>query len=188
MKLVLVAFAGLLSASPLVRSVTVGRARVDLEDTTFTEVASLLGEAPIVRVGDAGGSRAQACYRFGRSTPTTFYLESSEMGGDQRITQVDVVGPGAATAAEEPIIAARCARIAVLTAGTTDRGVKLGLTRRDVERLLRAAGRDSAGITLYAKSERSRRGARALDVSSWLRVRYRGGRVAAFSTGVVTTD
>ena len=175
-------------ASPLVRHVTVGPARVELEETTFEAVAKQLGYAPLAHTGDAGGSRTQVCYATGGTRGARYYLESSEMGGGDRITQVDVVGAGSSTAAEEPVIASRCRTLASgAGAERTDRGIRLGLSREAVDRSLALHGRDSAGVTLYEKSEDHGTGPSAYNVASWFRVRYASGRVAAFSTGVVSS-
>jgi hypothetical protein len=176
------------AGSPLVARVTIGPATIALEETTFAAVAQQLGEAPITRAGDAGGSRAQACYATIGPRQTIYYLESGEMGGGERIMQVDAVGVGTATAAEDAIIATHCRTLASgAKAATTDRGIMLYQLRAEVERRLHSRGRDSAGVTLYSKAEKRGTGARAYDVSSWFRVRYRQGRVVAFSTGVVST-
>jgi hypothetical protein len=185
---VLICCAAATLASPLVRHVTVGPAKIELEETTFAAVAKQLGNAPIAQTGDAGGSRAQACYATGGTRGSRYYLESSEMGGGVRITQVDVVGGGSSTAAEDSIIATRCRTLASnAAAAETDRGIMLGLSRKAVERRLTLHGRDSAGVTLYEKSEDHGTGSKAYNVASWFRVRYRSGRVVAFSTGVVSS-
>jgi hypothetical protein len=176
------------AVAPLVARVTIGPATIALEETTFAAVAKQLGEAPIIHAGDAGGSRAQSCYATGGPQRTIYYLESDEMGGGERIMQVDVVSEGAATAAEDSILATHCRTIAAgAKTATTDRGITLHQLRADVERRLQSRGRDSAGIALYAKSEEHGAGAQAYDVSSWFRVRYLRGRVVAFSAGVVST-
>ncbi|MEP6729195.1 MAG: hypothetical protein ABJE10_01090 [bacterium] len=173
--------------SPLVAHVTIGPATIALEETTFAAVAKQLGEAPIVRAGDAGGGRAQTCYATSGPRPTVYYLESGEMGGGERIMQVDAVSAGTATAAEDSIIATRCHTLAPgTTAAKTDRGIMLDQSRADVERRLQVVGRDSAGVTLYSKSEEHGTSA-SYDISSWVRVRYIAGRVAAFSAGVVSS-
>ncbi len=189
MKVVLIGLSAAAAlASPLVRHVTVGPARVALEKTTFAVVAKQIGYAPLARTGDAGSSRTQACYAAGGTRGTRYYLESSEMGGGDRVTQVDVVGAGSVTAAEDSIIASRCMSLAPDAPGaSTDRGIMLGLSRKAVDRRLVQHGRDSAGVTLYEKSEDHGSGQNAYSVASWFRVRYTRGRVAAFSTGVVSS-
>ena len=175
-------------ASPLTSRVTLGSATIRLEETTFASVARKLGDASIMHVGDAGGSRYQACYAANGTAPARYYLESGEMGGGDRVMQVDAVGVDVATAAEDPIIATHCRTLLPGTPPlTTNRGIRLGLTRADVERRVQRRGRDSAGVMLYERSDAHGRGALAYDVFSWLRVRYSNGRVAAFSTGVVSS-
>src|SRR4051812_2405562 len=102
----LVVAAGL--ASPLTSRVTLGTATIRLEEATFASVAKKLGPAPITHVGDAGGSRYQACYAASQPRPARYYLESGEMGGGDHVMQVDAVAPGVATAAEDPVIATSC--------------------------------------------------------------------------------
>jgi hypothetical protein len=175
-------------ASPLTSRVILGSATIRLEETTFASVARKLGEASIIHVGDAGGSRYQACYAASGPVPARYYLESGEMGGGDRVMQVDAVGVDVATAAEDPVIATNCRALLPGTPPlTTNRGIRLGLTRADVERRVQRRGCDSAGVTLYERSEDHGRGANASNVFSWLRVRYSNGRVAAFSTGVVSS-
>lgn len=174
--------------SPITTRASLGIATITLEKTTFHDVARTLGSAPIAHVGDAGGSRYQACYRADGPTPATYYLESGEMGSGTRVMQVGGVGPGAATAAEDPVIATRCrALVSGARPLTTDRGIALGLARADVERRVRGHGRDSSGVTLYEWSEDHGRGVDAYNVYSWLRVRYHNGRVAASSTGTISS-
>jgi hypothetical protein len=181
-------FVAVAAGSPLVGRVTIGPATIALEETTFAAVAKQLGEAPITRLGDAGGSRAQACYETSGPRQTIYYLESGEMGGGERIMQVDAVSVGTVTAAEDSIIATHCRALASGTrAATTDHGIMLYQLRAEVERRLHSPGRDSSGVTLYSKAETRGTGTRAYDVSSWFRVRYLRGRVVAFSTGVVST-
>jgi hypothetical protein len=176
------------TASPLVRRVTIASAEIELEETTFATVAKRLGIAPIVRAGDAGGSRAQVCYATRAPSQTKYYLESSEMGGGEHITHIDVVAAGSVTAAEDPVIATQCALLPPGSAGArTDHGIMLGLTRTQVEKRLHLHGRDSASIFLYEKSEDLGTGVNAYNVSSWFRVRYASGHVTAFSTGAVSS-
>jgi hypothetical protein len=175
-------------AAPLTTSVTIGPATITLEESTFVTVAKQLGDSPLSQRGDAGESRVQTCYVTAGARPTTYFLESGEMGGGDHIVQVDVVGSRRTTAAEAPIIATRCTKLAAaIPTARTDRGLRLGLSRSDVERRLNVRGRERAGVTVYEKEEKRQDGARVFDVSSWVRVRYVGGRVAAFSVGLVST-
>jgi hypothetical protein len=176
-------------AVPLAASVTIGPAKIALENTTFAMVAEQLGNAQLVHAGDAGGSRVQACYVTAGHAPTTYYLESSEMGGGDHITQVDVVGAGSTTAAGGPVIALHCSTLTSrIGTARTNSGIMLGSSRAQVERQLRLRGRDSASVTLYEKSEKHGSGSKAYDVFSWARVRYLKGRVTAFSVGKVSTS
>lgn len=176
------------AASPITSRVRIGTATIRLEETTFDRVARQLGPTPIAHVGDAGGSRYQACYAASGPAPARYYLESGEMGGGDHIIQVDAVGAGVASAAPDPVIASQCRS---LLPGAlpirTDRGVILGLARAEVEHRVHLHGRDSAGVTIYDRSEDHGRGSGAYNVFSWLRVRYANGRVAAFSTGTVSS-
>jgi hypothetical protein len=177
------------AAAPLAASVTIGPAKIELEETTFAAVAKQLGEVRLAHTGDAGGSRVQACYVTAGHAPTTYYLESGEMGGGDRIMHLDVVGAGSTTAAEDTVIATRCTTLASrVRSARTNSGIMLGLSRAQVERRLQMRGRDSAGVTLYDKSEAHGRGPSAYDVSSWVRVRYLKGRVRAFSVGMVSSS
>ena len=174
--------------APLATRISIGPATIVLEESTFATVARQLGDAPLSQQGDAGDSRVQACYVTAGPAPTTYYLESGEMGGGDHILQVDVVGPNRTTAAAAPIIAKRCSRLAAgMRIATTERGLALGMSRVDFERRLHMRGREHGGVTLYEKAEKREERARVFDVTSWVRVRYVAGRVAAFSVGLVST-
>jgi hypothetical protein len=168
-----------------VEVVTLGNVRIVLTETTFAAVANKLGRAPLAHAGDAGGSRTQACYRSADPQPTTYYLESGEMGANEQIMQVDVISAGSAAATPDPPIARECRVLAPATTARTDRGIRLGLSRAEVDRRLRVRGRDSAGIAIYDRSEKRRIGGRTYDAWAWLHVRYLENRVVAFSAGAV---
>lgn len=175
--------------APLATRISIGPATIVLEESTFATVARQLGDAPLSHQGDAGASRVQACYATVGPSPTTYYLESGEMGGGDHILQVDVVSASRTTAAPSPVIAKRCTRLAAsIHVATTERGLALGLSRADFEGRLHMRGRERGGVTFYEKAEKRQKGARVFDVSSWVRVRYLGGRVAAFSVGLVSTS
>lgn len=186
--LALLCLGGVVPTSPLVTHVSIGAASIVLEESTFATAAKQLGTASLVRFGDGGDGRVQACYQVPGAAGATYYLDSGEMGGGERIMEVEVVGRGQSTAAASPVIATNCAVLAADT-GTamTETGLRLGLSRAEAERLLQILGSERDGVALYERTEKSVEGARVVDVSSRIRIRYVRGRVAAFSAELLST-
>ena len=113
---------------------------------TLAKVAGLLGRASVNERGDASTSLHWLCYRATTKADTTVVIiESSEMGGGTLLTSFSLFRPGGDASLEQ-----RCAPLDVPPASiVTDRGVRLGLPRAEVEQLLGPATKDSAGITIY---------------------------------------
>ena len=181
MKAFVIAIALAVTGPLPVEVVTVGGVRVRLAETSFAAIEKSLGPVRRVSAGDGEAGRTQSCYRTPGAVPTTVYFTSGEMGGGKKITEVSVVGSKSAAADYYPSIASACGVLRATAFNIqTDRGVKLGMTRSAVERLVGRAGRDSAGVTTYEADGVRRRNGVRYDVTSKLRVRYETDRVTAF--------
>ena len=183
-----VPFAYVTGAKLPVERITLGSLSLSLGETSFANVATRLGTAPIVHAGDAGESRYQACYRSPAPDNATYYLASDELGSGERITQFEAIAPGAATAAQDSPLAHVCRQLTRRLRVRTDRGVELGVARHEIERRLGGPGRDSSGVVIYSGSEIRR--ANDFRATAWsvLRLRYNGGRLVAFAAAAGITD
>lgn len=171
-----------------VERLTLGSLSLSLGVTSFDQVASRLGASPIAHTGDAGESRYQACYVSPGAHRATYYIESDEMGSGERVTQVEAIAPGARAAAEDSLLAGECPPLATPIHVRTDRGIELGLSRQDVERRMGGRGRDSSGVIIYSGSETRRVKDSPMTAWSFLRLRYRAGRLVAFAAAAGLTD
>ena len=146
---------------PLLSYVRVGGTRVAFESDTFStpshreatvqstvqQVERALGRTVARDTGDAAGHSRLLCYRLGGRSSDALVFESSEMGGGTRITGFNVVPAGT-----RPDLEQSCRSIPVgVQSVVTDRGIRIGLTRKEVDALLGRPGRDSAGVVLYEK-------------------------------------
>jgi hypothetical protein len=151
--------------------------RVALEQSTFGDVARMLAPATPTDSGDASSSLAWVCYRLRDSI--SLVLESDEMGSGEYIDSFELVRAGS-----RPDLERACIPLGVSPAAVqSDRGIRLGLTRREVSRRLGVIGRDSANVVIFdrllEKDGRSRDGTRQpYTESSGFIVRFRQGRVA----------
>jgi hypothetical protein len=75
-------------------------------------------------------------YRLTGDVPMSLLLESDEIGGGECIDNLELVPTGS-----RPDMEADCVDVDIpASAVTTDDGIKLGLTRREVEKCLSATG------------------------------------------------
>ncbi len=133
----------------------VGNQRVTFNATmTLKQVAAMLGKADTNTRGDASESQTWLCYRAAAAGDTaTLAVESDEIGGGVHVTSFDLFRLGADSGLER-----HCALLHVAPRSiVTDRGITLGMTRSQVQRVLGRATRDSAGVAAYEWS-RERRG------------------------------
>ena len=191
----LAAFAGPPDLPPLLRYLTVGTVRIAFESPEgtaahFRYVDEALGRSR--RPTAATDERAMsACYRprpDSLAGAVTLLFESDEMGSPENLTEFEVI-----PADSRPEVERGCARLDVPAAAiVTDLGLRLGLTRAQVVRLLGRPVRDRDGVAEFERvSERAMRvGASVdrVDIFSALTVTFRDGRVVAFSGAVGDTD
>ena len=181
------------SASPLLSYVIVGPHRVAFAPDTIREagrrfvlapatlqsVTLLLGPAAASDSGDAGESNRWVCYRLAGTPAMSLVLESGEMGGGKWLTGFTFVPAGS-----RPDLERECARSALAaTSVQTDHGLRLGLTRNQVNARLGAVGRDSAGVVLYERSVQvgKEEAPESYTKGSGFTVTLGAGRVVAFS-------
>ena len=153
-----------------------------LKQTTFEDLFRIFKPATVNGRGDASTSLNWVCYRLGADASTSLILESDEMGGGQYIDGFEIVPAGS-----RPDLERECVALDILPSDfETDRGIRLGLTRRDVRKRLGVTGRDSAGVVIFErgldKSHRLRDGTREQYFeSSSFTLRFRDDRVVEIS-------
>lgn len=181
--------------APLLQYLMVGARRIAFESpertvARFRYVDQALG--PARRPGaPADGRPTSACYRPAPDAlagPMTLLFESDEMGNPEDLTEFELIPAGT-----RPDVERGCLKIDVAAgAVVTDRGIRLGLTRAAVMRLLGTPVRDRDGVAEFELvTERVVRTGGAVDrydLFSALTVTFRDGRVVAFSGAVGDTD
>lgn len=180
---------------PLLQYLMVGAKRVAFESpeggtARFRYVDQALGAAR--RPGAARDDRPMsACYRptpDSLAGPVTLVFESDEMGNSEDLTEFELIPAGS-----RPEVERGCAKLAVAAGAiVTDRGIRLGLTRAEVMRLLATPIRDRDDVAEFElTTERTVRIGGAVDrydLFSSMTVTFRDGRVIAFSGAVGDTD
>jgi hypothetical protein len=160
---------------------TVGSYRLYGDSTNFGEARKLLGPAGLQRVGHGHDAVPFICYLGGDAKDAfTLVLETDdEMGGpEQNILRIRVVRRG-----YEARLERRCSPLRVRAKlPTTDRGIHLGMTRQEIEKVLGRRGRDSSGVLIYERTE-TRKGSTCptYDAVSRLALQFAGGRVVALN-------
>jgi hypothetical protein len=180
---------------PLLRFLDVGTRRVAFESPEgtvahFRYVDQALGRARRPAAA-RDGRPMSACYRpvtDSTTGPMTLLFESDEMGNPEDLTEFELIPSGS-----RPEVERGCARLDVpAVAIVTDRGIRLGLTRAAVVKLLGAPVRDHGGVAEFeAVTERTVRVGGAVDrydLFSAMTVTFRDGRVVAFSGALGDTD
>jgi hypothetical protein len=182
-------------AKPLLEYLMVGAKRIAFESAEgtaarFRYVDQALG--PARRPGAARDGRPMsACYRpipDSLAGPVTLLFESDEMGNPEDLTEFEVIPVGS-----RPEVERGCVKLAVAAGAiVTDRGIRLGLTRTAVMRLLGTPVRDRDDVAEFElTTERVVRTGGTVDrydVFSSITVTFRDGRVIAFSGAVGDTD
>ena len=183
------------SDGPLLRYLMVGTARIAFETpdgsaARFRFVDQALG--PARRPSAAtDGLPTSACYRplpDPAAGEMTLLFESDEMGSPEDLTEFELIPAGS-----RPEVERGCRRLAVASgAVVTDRGIRLGLTRAAVVRLLGTPVRDHDDVAEFEHmSERTVRVGGVVDrydQFSAITVTFRDGRVVAFSGALGDTD
>lgn len=180
---------------PLLKHLDVGTRRIAFEapdgsTARFRYVDQALGRAR--RPSAATDERPMsACYRplpDPAAGPMTLLFESDEMGDPEHLTEFELIPAGS-----RPEVERGCVPLQVYAAAiVTDRGIRLGLTRDAVIRLVGSPVREHDGVAEFEQvTEHAVRTAGSLeriDLFSALTVTFRDGRVVAFSGAVGDTD
>ena len=120
---------------------------IAIEQSTFEDVFRMLKPATVNGRGDASTALNWVCYRLGGDVSTSLILESDEMGGGTYIDGFEIVPAGS-----RPELERDCVALDVSSSDLeTDKGIRLGLTRREVKKQLGVAGRDSVGVVLFER-------------------------------------
>jgi hypothetical protein len=183
------------TGAPLLKYLTVGTSRIAFEapDGTvarFRYVDQALGRARRPTAA-TDGRPTSACYRpiaDPIAGEMTLLFESDEMGNPDDLTEFELIPAGT-----RPEVERGCRRIGVPAASiVTDRGIRLGLTRAAVVKLLGAPVRDHDDVAEFEHvTERTVRVGGAVDrydLYSAITITFRDGRVVAFSGALGDTD
>jgi hypothetical protein len=182
-------------AKPLLQYLMVGAKRIAFESpegtvARFRYVDQALG--PARRPGAARDEHPMsACYRpvaDSLAGPMTLLFESDEMGNPEDLTEFELIPVGS-----RPEVERGCAKLGVAAGAiVTDRGIRLGLTRAAVLRVLGTPVRDRDDVAEFeVTTERTTRVGGTVDhydVFSSITVTFRDGRVVAFSGAIGDTD
>ena len=182
-------------APPLLRYLMVGTHRIAFESpegTTahFRYVDQALGRARRPSAA-RDGRPMSACYRpvaDSMAGPMTLLFESDEMGNPEDLTEFELIPLGSRPEVERGCLALDVPAAAI----ATDRGIRLGLTRAAVLRLLGAPVRDHDDVAEFEQvTERTVHvggSTDRYDLYSALTITFRDGRVVAFSGALGDTD
>jgi hypothetical protein len=183
------------AGAPLLKYLTVGSSRIAFEapDGTvarFRYVDQALGRARRPTAA-TDGRPTSACYRplaDPIAGEMTLLFESDEMGNPDDLTEFELIPAGS-----RPEVERGCRRIAVAAGAiATDRGIRLGLTRAAVVKLLGAPMRDHDDVAEFEHvTERTVRVGGSVDrydLYSAITLTFRDGRIVAFSGALGDTD
>ncbi|MGH7650763.1 MAG: hypothetical protein ACREMS_02870 [Gemmatimonadaceae bacterium] len=175
------------AATPVLRYLTVGSHRIEFDvpgprRAEFSSVARILGGK-----GDAEDTSVPAlvrCYVLSGPAPHMILAFYGDETADSALTDFDL-----APASRKPGLAGKCSPLSVSPRQVvTDRGIKIGLPRADVEEVLGHSHRAIDGQPIYEvtgpRTTRSGGTARTEDISSSITITYRRQIVVAFSGGI----
>lgn len=148
----------------------------------FSTVARILGGK-----GNAEDTNVPAlirCYVLSGPAPHTILSFYGDETADSALTDFDL-----SPASRKPELRGKCSALSVSPRQVvTDRGIKIGLPRADVEEVLGQSRRAIDGQPIYEvtgpRTTRSGGTARTEDISSSITVTYRREIVVAFSGGI----
>jgi len=150
-----------------VTSIVIGSFGIKPGQTTFNDVASRLGVAPIGQRGDAGEFQMWVCYTLS-AVHARLWLTSSELGGREYIDGFVVKNePQAAVEAGCPTIAGAASVVA------TDQGIGLGSAESSITAALGKPNETPDSVIYYAYLGKDGE----YDVSSVLALKIQNGAV-----------
>jgi hypothetical protein len=176
---------------PLLRYLTVGTHRIDFDipgrgAARFASVGDVLGGKS---ESDSVGLVPTRCYVLNGPAPHMILAFYGDPMGTGALTDFDLT-----PAARRPELAGRCTKLDVSPrAVVTDRGVRVGLPRDDVEESLGKSRRAIDGQPIYELTQERR--TKLADgttyseaISSSISITYRNRKVVAFSGGIIEGD
>jgi hypothetical protein len=179
------------TARPLLRYLTVGTHRIDFDApgrgaARFASVAEALGGKA---EPDSVGMVPTRCYVLNGPAPHMILAFYGDPMGTGALTDFDLT-----PAARKPELAGRCSKLDVNPRSiVTDRGVRIGLPRDDVEESLGKSRRAIDGQPIYEQTQERR--TKLADgtmyseaISSSIAITYRNRTVVAFSGGISEGD
>ncbi|MDB4905990.1 MAG: hypothetical protein JWO05_774 [Gemmatimonadetes bacterium] len=161
-----------------------GGASVVVTQNTISDTRQLLGASRPVTTGDASTFLRSVCYFATGNSHMVLVLESEEMGNGTWLTGFSLLPAGRRPGRER-----HCGRLRVSSDSiSTSSGLRLGLTRAQLEARLGMKGRDSANVVVYERAvdkpfRRPDGASETYTESSWLYVHFRRGKVAGFLGG-----
>ncbi|HZE08181.1 MAG TPA: hypothetical protein VE110_05435 [Gemmatimonadaceae bacterium] len=174
-------------ATPILRYLTVGSHRIEFDvpgpgRAQFSSVARILGGK-----GNAEDTSVPAlvrCYTLKGPAPHMILAFYGDETADSALTDFDL-----APASRKPGLAGKCSPLAVTPRQVvTDRGIRIGLPRADVEEVLGQSRRAIDGQPIYEvtgpRTTRAGATTRTEDISSSITITYRRQIVVAFSGGI----
>jgi hypothetical protein len=179
------------SARPLLRYVTVGKHRIEFDVpgrgvARFASVGQALGGKSGT---DSSGVVPVRCYVLGGPAPHMILAFYGDPMGTGALTDFDL-----APASRRPQLEGRCSKLNVNPRDVvTDRGVRIGLPRQEVEESIGQSRRAIDGQPIYELTQE--RKTKLADgtvysepISSSITVTYRNRIVVAFSGGISEGD
>jgi hypothetical protein len=179
------------SVRPLLRYLTVGKHRIEFDVpgrgvARFASVAQVLGGKS---EADTAGVVPVRCYVLGGPAPHMILAFYGDPMGTGALTDFDL-----ASASRRPQLTGRCSKLDVNPRDVvTDRGVRIGLPRDEVEEAIGQSRRAIDGQPIYELTQERR--TKLADgtiysepISSSITVTYRNRIVAALSGGISEGD
>ncbi|NGY06618.1 hypothetical protein G7Y85_17725 [Solimonas terrae] len=162
-----------------VTGVTVGAFRVTFERTTFKDILSALGPAPIGQRGDAGEFQMWMCYTL-PAAHERIWLTSSELGGQEYIDGMVAKQLKSAEpyTSQCPVPSGEAANVSI------DNGIRLGESVDKIKSILGAPNHAPSSVIYYLYEGKDGE----FDISSVLALKLNEGRVTELHANHTTTN
>jgi hypothetical protein len=177
---------------PVLRYLMVGTNRIDFDvpgrgAAQFSSVARILGGSGEDNVASAPGPTR--CYNLSGPSPRMLLVFYGDEAADNALTDFDLV-----QTSRKRSLAGKCSSLAVSARQiVSDRGIRIGLTREEVEEKLGESKRAINGKPIYEVTEQRTTKLRdgtayTEDITSSITVTYRNRVVVAFGGGISEAD
>jgi hypothetical protein len=181
-------------ATPILRYLTVGTDRIDFDvpgkgAAQFSSVARVLGGKSSADDNSASAPGPTRCYNLSGPAPRMILVFYGDDMTNNVLTDFDLV-----LSSRKRSLAGKCSSLAVSPKQiVTDRGVRVGLTREEVEEKLGESKRAINGKPIYevtqARATKLRDGTTYKEeITSSITVTYRNRVVVAFGGGISEAD